>query len=146
MTRITVHTAAGRRQWATIALELVVAVLAAYGGIGLMWDLVSDNAIGMLPIWLEGTPFTSWVLPGLFLLAVVALPMGTAALLELRRSPWASAASVVAGAAQIGWIAAQLAIMQRYFFLQPIMLGAGLAVLALALWAARHRPLVPTAR
>jgi hypothetical protein len=142
--RMTVtRTAATRRQWTTITLELIVAGMALYGGVGLMWDLVADNAIGMSQDWLEGTPFTSWVLPGVFLLAVVAVPMGTAAVLELRRSPWAAAASVVAGAAQVGWIAAQLAVMQRYFFLQPVVLGAGLAVLALALWAARHRPLIP---
>lgn len=137
------RTAAVRRQWPTIVLELLVAMAALYGGVGLVWDLVGDNAIGMTQDWLAGTPFTSWVLPGVFLLAVVAVPMGAAAALELRRSPWAAAASVVAGAAQIGWIAVQLAVMQRYFVLQPVMIGAGLAVLALALWAARHRPLVP---
>ncbi len=83
------------------------------------------------------------MLPGVFLLAVVAVPMGAAAVLELRRSPWAGAASVVAGAAQVGWIAVQLAVVQRYSVLQPVMIGAGLAVLALALWSSRHRPLVP---
>lgn len=143
MTEIEARTLVGRRQWPTIVLELLIALMAVYGGVGLAWDLVGDNAIGMPPVWLEGTPFTSWVLPGLFLLAVVAVPMGTAAVLELRRSPWAGAASVLAGAAQVGWITAQLAVMQRYYFLQPVLLGAGLAVLALALWAARHRPLVP---
>lgn len=143
----TVTRAAGvRRQWPTIVMELLIVVAALYGGVGLMWDLVADNAIGMTQDWLVGTPFTSWVLPGVFLLAVVAAPMGTAAVLELRRSPWAAAASVVAGAAQVGWIAVQLAVMQRYFVLQPVMIFAGLAVLALALWGARHRPLVPTAQ
>lgn len=143
----TVTRAAGvRRQWTTIVVELLIVAAASYGGVGLMWDLVADNAIGMTQDWLVGTRFTSWVLPGVFLLAVVAAPMGAAAVLELRRSPWAAAASVVAGAAQVGWIAVQLAVMQRYFVLQPVMIGAGLVVLALALWAARHRPLVPTTR
>jgi len=143
MTGFVTRTATTRRRWPTIVLELLVALMALYGGIGLMWDLVADNAIGMTQDWLEGTPFTSWVLPGMFLLAVVAVPMGAAAMLELRRSPWAAVASVVAGAAQVGWIAAQLAVMQRYFFLQPVVLGAGLLVLALTLWTARHRPLIP---
>lgn len=143
MTGTVTRAGAARRQWPTIALELLVAAAALYGGIGLAWDLVADNAIGMSQEWLDGTPFTSWVLPGVFLLAVVAVPTGAAAVLELRRSPWAGAASVVAGAAQVGWIAVQLAVMQRYFVLQPVMIGAGLAVMALALWASRHRPLVP---
>jgi hypothetical protein len=53
--------------------------------------------------------------------------------------------AVVAGAAQVGWIGARLALLQRYFILQPVVLGLGLAVMALALWAARHRPLLPPA-
>lgn len=126
------------RPWVVIGLESFVAAWAVIGGVGLMWN----NVIGMPDSWLEGTPFTSWVLPGVFLLAVVAAPMGVAAALEWRRSPWAGAASVIAGAAQIGWIGAQLAIMQKYNFLQPVMLGFGLAVLLLALWARRHQPLV----
>jgi hypothetical protein len=43
---------------------------------------------------------------------------------------------------QVGWIGAQLTIMQKYNFLQPVLLGFGLVVLLLALWARRHEPLV----
>jgi hypothetical protein len=128
-----------RRDWPAIVLEAFVAAMAVYGGVGLLWN----NAIGMPAEWLAGTPFTSWLIPGALLLMVVALPMATAAVLEVRRSEWAAVASVVAGAAQIGWIGAQLVIMQRYNFLQPVMLGFGLAVLLLAVWACRHRPLAP---
>ena len=117
MTKVVDRRAVWHRPWLAIVLESVVAAAAIYGAVGLIWD----NAIGMTADWLTGTPFTSWTLPGLLLLIVVALPMGCAAVLELRRSPWATASSVAAGAAQIGWIVAQLAIMQRYFFLQPVM-------------------------
>ena len=134
--------AAVGRQLPVVAVEALVAAAAVYGGVGLMWD----NAIGMLNEWLVGTPFTSWVLPGLLLLLVVAAPMAVAAALELRRSAWAGVASVTAGAAQVAWIGAQLAIMQRYFFLQPVMIACGLAVLLLALAARRRRPLWPTDR
>jgi hypothetical protein len=72
-----------------IAVELLVATAAVYGGIGLIGD-----TIGMRPDWLDGT----------------------------------------------------LAVMQRYFVLQPVLLGLGLLVMVLALWAARHRPLLPAAR
>jgi len=122
-----------------VAVELFVAVGAVFGGIG----LVANNAIGMLPEWLDGTPFQSWVLPGVFLFAVVALPMSVAAVAELRRVRWAYAASLLAGAAQVGWIAAQWLIMQRYFFLQPVLLSAGVAVLLLARAAHRGEPIRP---
>ena len=116
-----------------VGAELFVAVGAVYGGVG----LIANNSIGMLPEWLDGTPFSSWTLPGVFLLLVVAAPMTTAAVAELRRFSWAYAASVVAGAAMVGWIIAQLLIIQRYFFLQPIMFAFGALVLLLA-WVA-HR-------
>ncbi|MHA6783092.1 hypothetical protein ACVGOW_19150 [Pseudonocardia saturnea] len=129
-----------RRNWPVVTVELLVAAAAVYGGVGLAWG----NAIGMFDEWLEGTPFTSWLVPGILLLLVVAAPMATAALLELRCSPWVAAASITAGAAQIAWIAAQLAIMQRYNVQQPIILACGLAVVLLAVAASRHRPVLPS--
>jgi hypothetical protein len=118
-----------------VVLELLVAAAALYGGIG----LAAGNLIGMPDEWLVGTPFTSWLWPGVFLLLVVAVPMVAAAMLELRGSPRAAVVSVLAGAAQVAWIAVQLLVMQRYHVLQPVMSLAGLAVLLLALAAHRSR-------
>jgi hypothetical protein len=120
-------------------VELLVTLAALYGGVG----LIADNAIGMGDDWLAGTPFTSWTWPGILLLLVVAAPMAVAAVLELGGSRWATTASVLAGSAQIGWIGAQLLVMQRYHVLQPIMLGFGLLVVLMALWTHRRTPLGP---
>src|SRR6478609_5187852 len=120
-------------RWALVGVEVFVAVGAVYGGIG----LIAGNAIHISDDWLVGTPFDSWVLPGVFLLLVVAAPMTVAAVAELRRRQWAYTASVIAGVAQIGWIIAQWVIMQRFFVLQPVMFTAGTVVVLLA-WAA-HR-------
>jgi len=120
-----------------ILLEVLVAVGAVFGGVG----LIANNAIGMLPEWLEGTPFTSWTVPGLLLLLVIALPMAVAAIAESLYLRWAFATSVLAGVAQLSWIVAQWLIMQRYFFLQPVMFVAGVGVLALALVAHRGESL-----
>ncbi|HEU4348122.1 MAG TPA: hypothetical protein VFR35_10070 [Actinoplanes sp.] len=126
----------GRRisRWALIAIEVIVGTNAVYGGIGLI-----AGGLGMPAEWLAGTPFDSWVLPGVFLLAVVAAPMLVAATGELGNQRWAFTASVAAGALQVGWILAQLAIIQRYFFLQPAMLGAGVLVVALAWFVHRDQ-------
>lgn len=126
-------------RWSLIALELIVAANAVYGGIGLM-----QGGLGMPAQWLAGTPFESWVLPGMFLLAVVAAPMALAAAAELSRRWWAYAASLAAGALQAGWIVAQWAIMQRFFFLQPVMLAAGALVIVLAWWVHHGEPLLGT--
>ena len=122
-----------------IGLELFISASAIYGGVGLIWN----NVLGMPDDWLQGTPFTSWTLPGIFLLLVVAVPMAAAAVLGLRRSVWAPAASIIAGATQIGWICVELLIMQEFNVLQPVMCGLGLVVLLLAVWSRRHRPLLP---
>ena len=118
----------GIAHWVLIGVELFVAVGAVYGGVG----LIAGNAIHIADEWLVGTPFNSWILPGIFLLVVVAFPMMTAAVAEIRRLRWSYSASLVAGAAQVGWIIAQWLIMQRFFLLQPVMFAAGAAVLLLA--------------
>lgn len=129
----------GRRHWGLIGLEALIALAAVYGGVGLL----ATNAIGMPDDWLAGTPFGSWALPGVLLLVVVAAPMAVAATLELRSSAWAAVASVTAGAAQVGWIAGELLIMQRYNVLQPVMMLLGLLVVLLALVVRRHEQLWP---
>jgi len=127
---------------ALVGIESFVALGAIFGGVG----LIADNAIGMLPEWLEGTPFTSWFWPGVFLLLVVAAPMVVAAYAEMTSRRWAYAASLVAGAAQVGWIIVQWLIFQRFFILQPIMLLAGIVVIGLAWWVRRGEPVWPRGR
>ena len=82
--------------------------------------------------WLDGTGFGSWVVPGWLLLLVVALPMTVTLVAEVRRYRWASVASLVAGMLLVGWIGAQWLAVQRFFVLQPVMLVAGLVMVALA--------------
>ena len=88
--------------------------------------------------WLSHTPFTGWTLPGLALLIGVALPQLTAAALIAASHRWALAASYLAGLAVIAWIAVQLLVLQRYFFLQPVIAGFGLAEVLLSwIWQRR---------
>ena len=124
-------------RWALIGVEALIGANAIYGGVGLMRD-----GMGLPADRLESTPFNSWVLPGVFLLVVVAVPMFTAAVAELLRLRRAFFASVLAALAQLGWIVAQVAILRRYFFLQPVLFAAGLVVGGLALWAHRGEPLL----
>ena len=124
-------------RWSLIAVEVLVAVSAIYGGIGLI-----RNGMGMPDEWLEPTPFGSWLWPGTFLLLVIAVPMSAAAALEIARSRRAYLASMTASACQIAWIIVQVAMLQRYFFLQPVLLGAGLLIGGLAQWSHRGQRLL----
>lgn len=115
-----------------IILEVLLGGSAVYGTVGLL-----TGTLGMPDDWLTGTPFTGWFVPALALLVVVALPMLGAAALEAMAHPWAAPASVVAGVLQVGWIAVQLLMMQRYFVLQPVVLI--LAALILLVTGLRRR-------
>ena len=118
----------GKPRWALVAVEVFVALGAWYGGVALM----AGNALNIPDYWLSGTAFESWVTPGLLLIFIIALPMTVAAIAEVRRFRWAPVVSLLAGLALVGWIGAQWLLMQRFFVLQPVMLAAGLVVLALA--------------
>ena len=122
----TLTTARGLRA-GTAALEILLGLGAVYGTVG-MWI----GTLGMTSDWLAATGFASWFVPGLALLVVVGIPMLAAAALELRGQHGARLASVVAGVLQIGWIAVQLLVTQRYFVLQPVVLLVAAAILFLA--------------
>ena len=119
--------------WGLFGVLCLVGVNAVYGGIGLI-----VNGMGMPDDWLEHTPFDSWLLPGLALLVTVALPQFAAARVVLRRDPRAPLVGMAVGAALVLWILVQLAVLQRYFFLQPVIAGFGVVEVVLALaWRRR---------
>jgi hypothetical protein len=119
-----------------ISLCLFTGASAVYGGVELLRD-----GFGLPTSWLEGTWFGTWTIPGVLLVAFVAVPMLVAAGMLWRRAFGAEAA-MVAGAMLAGWIIGQMA-MVRYFFLQPVMLLVGLAVAGLAYLALERAPTPP---
>ena len=119
-----------------LGLLLFVGAAAVYGGIGLMVD-----GMGMPLAWLDRLPVDTWTWPGVALLATVALPQLLGAWLVWRRDPRAGAVGALVGAALVLWILVQLALLQRYFFLQPLVAAIGLAELGVALlWVRRSMP------
>lgn len=112
--------------WLLAGLAAAIAAAAAFGGIRLIHD-----GLGMPADYLTATPFSSWQLPGLALLIGVAVPQLVAVVLIAAGHRRALPASYLAGAALVAWILVQLLVMQRYFFLQPVIAAAGIAELAL---------------
>lgn len=112
---------------ALVVLEGLLGLSALYGAFGMLTE-----TLGMSDAWLSGTPFATWTFPAVALVVVVAIPMLGAAALELRRHRLAPAVSVWAGVVQVGWIAVQLMVFQRYVVLQPVvlLLAAGILLLA----------------
>jgi hypothetical protein len=79
------------------ALEALIGVAAVAGGVA----LVATNGLGMPVSDLAGSPFGSYVVPGLALALVVGALMLAAAAANWRPSRWAGLLSLLAGAALV---------------------------------------------
>ncbi len=121
-----------------VAAQTFVGVMAVFGGIEMMRD-----GFGMPLDWLTGSGFHTWVLPGVALLAGVAVPQLLAAVLTATRRPVAGKWSTVVGVALVLWIVVQLAVLQRYFFLQPVIAFFGLLELGLLVASRRSAAATP---
>ncbi|WP_205814208.1 hypothetical protein [Microbacterium sp. K24] len=117
--------------WARNVLFVILcfgAVSALAGGI---LGVVANGA-GVPLAHLDGTPFASYLIPGLILGVVVGGTQGAAAFLSHRRLPWGLLAAAVAGFGMTIWIFVEVAVV-GYSWLQSIYLALGLGELALVL-------------
>jgi hypothetical protein len=92
-----------RSAWAALTLEVLIGTSAVVGA----WALVRDWWRLDLEL-VSPLPVDSWVLPGIALAVAIALPMVTAAVLELRRDRLAPVASVASGLVLAAWMCLQL--------------------------------------
>jgi hypothetical protein len=105
-----------------------------WGGINLVLD-PTGNTLQIPLEWLEGSPFSNYLLPGFILLLVLGLyPLGVSyGLWRRSNGSWFAAVSV--GGALIIWIAVEILIIGYHPRppLQSIYGSVGLAILALAM-------------
>lgn len=108
-------------------LLLVVAINAFGGGI---YGMVGAKDIP--PEWLQGSPFSSYFIPSLFLFVVIGGACLLAAMMVFRRKSMARNASFICGLLMLAWIIAQVAIIGFVSWLQPAIVMTGLLTLFLA--------------
>jgi hypothetical protein len=102
---------AGPARLALLVLQAVVALTAAGGGTALVAGaLVSTTSGAITPsdAYLDGSPFTGYLLPGVLLLVVIGGFHAAAFVAGLRRSPWAPLAAAAAAIALLTWIFVQM--------------------------------------
>lgn len=120
-----------------ITLELFTAVLAI--PVGLMFLADPTGRAMQLPAgWIEATPFGSYFVPGLYLLAVNGVGMLLLAGLSWLRhwlAPWLTG---TLGVGLIIWILVQLAVMPETMILQWLFLAIGLGLGFVALFWLRR--------
>jgi hypothetical protein len=123
--------------WVAAVAAVFTGVLAIPVGLMFIAD-PTGGAIGLPGGWIEATPFGSYLVPGLYLLAVNGFGMlALAVLIVLRHwaSPWLTA---ILGVGLIIWILVQLAVMPETMVLQWIFLAIGLLLGSVALsWLRR---------
>jgi len=112
-----------------IALEILVGVAALGGGV-----YAVAGAPGVSREWLQGSPFKSYVIPGLVLLVVVGGSMLAAAGLLLAEAAIGRTASLEAGIILIAWIVAQVSVIGYRSWLQVVLGAVGLVVVVLSLF------------
>jgi hypothetical protein len=88
-----VATPTRRHRGLLVTIESAMAVFGLGGGVMLVSGFGTPPVEALAPLGLS-----SWVLPGVWLTASVAVPSATAAYLAWRRSPWAPRAVMVASA------------------------------------------------
>ncbi|MFM9921273.1 hypothetical protein [Lacisediminihabitans sp. H27-G8] len=93
---------------------------------------VVANGAGVPLEYLQGTPFTSYVVPGLILGVLVGGTQGFAAITTQRQNRYGHVATAVAGFGMILWIFVELAIT-GYSWLQAVYLALGIIELLLVL-------------
>lgn len=95
---------------ALFVIDLFVALTAIGGALALVAGLEANR----FPLaWLQGTPFTSYVIPGLLLTMVVGGSAAVAAVLLLRNPTGGAWAALLAGLILLGWIAGEVVILNQ---------------------------------
>ncbi|MBN1409756.1 MAG: hypothetical protein JW969_02855 [Spirochaetales bacterium] len=103
------------------------ALSAIGGGIGLV---VSDG-LGMPKSWLTGSPFDSFLVPGIILAVIVGGTNLAAAVMEIKKLRFAPEASAVAGFGLQIWIYAEIYIIRESAWLQTVYFVTGTLILIL---------------
>ncbi len=128
--------------------SVFVALTAVFGGITLAMGVDKFPAE-----WLDGTAFSSYLIPGVILAVVVGGSAVAAAIATLRSTNTGALTSILAGAILLGWLVGERLILPRAAFppqfqwLENIYIAAGLLMLvpALTLWSTQLRRHYPPA-
>ncbi|HEV7183590.1 MAG: hypothetical protein ACHP7F_10820 [Actinomycetales bacterium] len=132
---------------ALTGLTAAIGLTAVAGGIALLVGSIAQGAAGAIVperTFLGGSPFTSYLVPGLLLAVIVGGTHIIAAILLARRSGRAALSVAVAGFGLLIWIFVQMMFIP-FSLLQALYFAAGLAelgllVLGLGLFDRRRSP------
>lgn len=124
-----------KTRWIVIVLfilHLIVGLGGLAGGYAGLTDI--QQPLGAPHSMLEGSPFTSFFIPALFLFSVIGIGNLISALLVSRYSILGPLASFVTGFLLVAWIVIQCLVIHDIVALHVIFFCIGLMQVVLALW------------
>ena len=119
----------------SLQVRSILGALLTFGALNAFaggWYGIS-GAPGVPVAWLAGSPFRSYVLPGLLLMVIVGGTLAWAAIAVFARWRVARLSALVAGIVVLLWIAVQVLIIGYVSWMQPATTVAGTLVIVLAL-------------
>lgn len=115
-----------------IIIEFFNGLSGLAGGFGLIMDPTAES-LGMELAWLDGTPFKSFLIPGIILFVFNGLGNILAAVLSLRKHSHFPAVALSFGAVMMIWIISQVSFIGYKSFLQPLYFSTGLIQTAMGI-------------
>lgn len=120
------------RRTALTVLDVLIGLLGIGGGVA-----TATGVDPFPPEWIAGTPFGSYLIPGIVLTLAVGGTAAVAAIGMLRRAAWGPLASSLAGVSMLGFLVGEIVILSQP--VEPTVtemvsfgIGAAMAVLGLA--------------
>ena len=125
-----VHTGLG-------SLQVLIGIGAIGGGFMLVKD-PTGNALGIPLSFLEGSPFTDYLIPGIFLLVVNGVGSLVGAGISFAGRRFAKEIAIVLGAVLIAWIVIQVIIISSIGWLHAIYFVLGVVELGIGIYIRRQ--------
>ena len=117
-------------------LEVFLGVGALFGGAALI--LAPDgHLLGMPTRLLAGSPFSSYLVPGIVLFTCVGVAPLLAAVITIRRQAFAPLAAVAVGVTLIGWVSVEMVVLAgpgSLAWALYLVLGACIAMVGVGWW------------
>ena len=120
------------------SLQAFIGLGAMGGGFMLVID-PSGSALGVPLNLLEGSPFSDFLIPGIFLLAVNGVGSMIGAGFSFTRRQYAQEIAMVLGAILVAWIVIQVIIIRSFSWLHVLYFILGVVELGIGLYISRYR-------
>jgi hypothetical protein len=119
-----------------VALEVFLAIGALFGG-GALILAPDGHLLGMPTSMLAGSPFQSFLVPGIILFTFVGMAPLLAAVMTIRRQGLAPLAAIAVGLTLIGWVSVEMVVLAGLGSLAwalYLVLGACISMIGVAWW------------